>query len=247
MKKAALVVIGDEILTGKVKDENSFIFAKTMFERGVEVGRIEVIPDVILDIGATVTKLAQTYDYVCTSGGVGPTHDDRTFDGIAYGFSLPIKEHAEAVNYFQTAQARAGRGREVSLAQRKMLAFPSPCQVHFIEPLWLPLVVVKNVYIFPGVPFLFTKLMHGFAHLFNGGKFFREIIFTDLAESQIAFDLKIVQDHHPDVAIGSYPQAPGMAYNVMVSIEGRIEESVVKVTKELVPLIKGRKTVDIPY
>jgi molybdenum cofactor synthesis domain-containing protein len=247
VKKAALVVIGDEILTGKVKDENSFIFAQIMFERGVEVGRIEVIPDVICDIGDTVKRLAQNYDYVCTSGGVGPTHDDRTFEGIAYGFSLPIKEHSEAVNYFQSAQARAGRGQEISLAQRKMLAFPSPCQVHFIEPLWLPLVIVKNVYIFPGVPFLFTKLIEGFAHLFNGGKFFREIVFTDLAESQIAFDLKIVQDNNPDVAIGSYPQAPGTAYNVMVTVEGRHEKSVNNVAKELIPLIKGRKTADHPY
>jgi molybdopterin-biosynthesis enzyme MoeA-like protein len=112
--------------------------------------------------------------------------------------------------------------------------------VYFIEPLWLPLVVVKNVYIFPGVPYLFSKLMQGFAHLFNGGKFFREIVFTDLAESQIAYDLKVLQDNNPDVAIGSYPQALGKPYNVMVTVEGRIEESVNKVTRELIPLIEGR-------
>jgi len=248
VKTAALVVIGDEILTGKVKDENSFIFTNTMFERGVQVGRIEVIPDLVVDIGESVTRLAKIFDYVCTSGGVGPTHDDRTFDGIAYGFSLPITEHSEALNYFQKAQVRAGRGKEISLAQRKMLAFPSPCQVYFVDPLWLPLVVVKNVYIFPGVPYLFAKLITSFAHLFDGGKFFREIVFTDLPESQIALELKTLQDNNPDVAIGSYPQGPPpKSYNVMVTVEGRVEQSVCKVANELIPLIDGRKTAENPY
>lgn len=242
MKTAALIVIGDEILTGKVKDENSFVFAKTIFERGVRVKQIVVIPDEIPVIAQTVAQYSKNYDYVCTSGGVGPTHDDRTFDGVAQAFSFPIEEHQEAINYFHNAQVRAGRGEHISDAQKKMLQFPTPCEVFFVEPLWLPLVVVKNVYVFPGVPFLFESLMNGLSYLFKGGKFYRELIYTDKTESSIAWDLKAVQDQHPTVAIGSYPQMPDKSFRVMITVEGIEENIVTSVAQAIVPLIQGRRT-----
>jgi molybdenum cofactor synthesis domain-containing protein len=242
VKTSALIVIGDEILTGKVKDENSYVFAEAMFDRGVRVERIFVIPDNIKVIGETVRNAANAFDYVLTSGGVGPTHDDITFDGIAYAFNLPICDHKVAIDYFRNAQSDAGRGEIVSEAQMKMLRFPTPCTVHFIKPLWLPLVIVRNVFIFPGVPYLFQTMLNGFSNLFEGGKFFRQIIFTDKAESKIAFDLKAVADQHPDVSIGSYPQMPGKPYNVMVTIEGIEEEKVCLVASQLLPLIDGRKS-----
>ncbi len=242
VKTSALIVIGDEILTGKVKDENSFVFAQAMFDQGVRVERILVIPDDIHVIARAVQEFSARYDYVLTSGGVGPTHDDKTFDGVALGFNVSIERHEEAVKYFGDAQRAAGRGETISDAQMKMLRFPTPCVVHFIEPLWLPLVVVKNVFVFPGVPFLFQTMINGFAHLFLGGKFYREIIFTDKSESKIAFDLKAVQDQYPDVNIGSYPQMSGTPYNVMVTIEGVEEGKVSTATSLLLPLIDGRKT-----
>ncbi len=240
VKTAALVVIGDEILTGKVKDENSYVFAQAMFDRGVRVERIFIIPDKIEIIADTVRAAASAYDYVLTTGGVGPTHDDVTFEGIALSFSLPIEPHQEAIDYFRRAQTAAGRGETISDAQMKMLCLPTPCAVHFINPLWLPLVVVGNVYIFPGVPRLFQIMINGFIDLFVGGQFLRETIFTDQAESTIAFNLKAVQDQNPDVAIGSYPQMPGMPYNVMVTIEGEEECKVLSVATQLLPLIDGR-------
>lgn len=118
-KTACLVVIGDEILTGKVKDDNSFEFAKVMFEQGVHLQRILVIPDEIDVIAQCVRTLAEEFDYVATSGGVGPTHDDKTFDGIAKAFSLPMKEHEEALDYFCKSKASAGHGPQVNDAQRK--------------------------------------------------------------------------------------------------------------------------------
>ncbi len=243
MKNAALIVIGDEILTGKVKDENSFVFASTMFERGVRVERIEVIPDKIDTIADSVRNFSTRFDYVCTSGGVGPTHDDRTLEGIAQAFSLPLVEYEEAFRYFKNAQEKAGRGPNVSDAQRKMLAFPENSQLYFVEPLWLPLVQCKNVYIFPGVPFLFNRLMASFSPLFKGGKFFRETIFTNKSESKIAHDLSLVQAKFDGVNIGSYPQMPGKGFNVMVTIEGEDHEQVATVTELLLPVIEGRREV----
>lgn len=242
MKTSALIVIGDEILTGKIKDENSFVFAETMFDRGVRVEKIIVIPDDIPTIAKTVSEFSDAHDYVVTSGGVGPTHDDKTFDGVAAGFSLPIISHEASVKYFRNAQKTAGRGETISDAQMKMLRFPTPCDVHFIEPLWLPLVVVKNVFVLPGVPFLFRTMMKGFSHLFVGGKFYRAIIYTDKSESRIAPDLEAMQNEFPSVAIGSYPQMPDKPYNVMVTIEGVDQKNVDIVSEQLLPLINGRRT-----
>lgn len=240
MKTAALLVIGDEILSGKVRDENSFLFAKIMYEQGVKVTRIFIIPDDVAVIADKVEKCAKKFDYVLTCGGVGPTHDDRTFDGVAMGLSLPLTLHDEALSYFQQAQSKAGRGEIVSDVQKKMLILPTPCTVHFMEPLWLPLVVAKNVYIFPGVPYLFEKMIRHFAYLFQGGKFYLGCVYTDMPETRIALSLKDVQEKYPEVAIGSYPQMPGASYLVMVTIEGLDNAVVNKVVSEVMPLIDGR-------
>lgn len=245
MKTAALIVIGDEILSGKVKDDNTHVFTQAMFEKGIRVERVFVIPDEIDVIASFVRECSAKYSYVFTSGGVGPTHDDRTLDAIAHAFDLPLAVNEQALAYFRKAQFEAGRGDVVSDAQLKMLCFPHPSQIYFLKPLWLPLVVVNNVYIFPGVPSLFEKMVKGFIDLFQGGKFFRELIFTDKSESTIAFSLKQVQDEHPDVAIGSYPQMPGKPFNVMISIEGLVCEHVSLVASLLLPLINGRKTEDV--
>lgn len=242
VKNAALIIIGDEILTGKVKDENSFIFANAMFNRGVKVGRIEVIPDDILDISKTINNLRSHYDYVCTSGGVGPTHDDKTFLGVAEAFKRPLKEHEEAIEHYLQAQKQAGRGSTITDAQKKMMILPFPCHVYFVESMWLPLVQVENIYIFPGVPFLFEKYLVSLSSLFEGGRFFRRILFTDQQEAAIAQDLGRVQEKYSDVSIGSYPQIPRRTFGVMISIEGTSEEWVKKATEELVPLIEGRLT-----
>ncbi len=243
MKSAALVVIGDEILTGKVKDENSFVFANAMFNQGIKVERIDIIPDTIDVIAEAVRNYSARYDYVATSGGVGPTHDDRTLDGVAKAFQVALKEDSEALRYFKAAQEKAGRGSFVSDAQRKMLLFPEGSQPHFVEPLWLPLIQFKNVYIFPGVPFLFNRLLDGCITLFQGGKFYRELIFTNQSESKIAHDLSKVQEQFSEVSIGSYPQMPGKGFNVMVSIEGEEQHKVKTVTELLLPLIEGRREI----
>ncbi|MCA9508138.1 MAG: competence/damage-inducible protein A [Myxococcales bacterium] len=241
MKKTGLIVIGDEILSGKIKDENSFVFTSVMFERGVKVERIEVIPDQLEAIADTVKRFSSLYDYVCTSGGVGPTHDDRTLEGISLAFRKPLIEHQEAFRYFQLAQEKAGRGSVVSDAQRKMLAFPKGSKVYFVEPLWLPLIQLRNVYIFPGVPFLFERLLKHNSYLFDGSQFFRELIATDKSESTIAHDLSTIQDQFNEVQIGSYPQSPQKDFRVLVSVEGENKDQVLTVANLLLSVLDGRR------
>jgi molybdenum cofactor synthesis domain-containing protein len=240
VKTAVLVIIGDEILTGKVKDENSYVFTKAMFDRGVKVCRIETIPDDIDIIAHEVMKYSSRCDYVCTSGGVGPTHDDRTLAAIAKATERPLKENEEAVAFFKKAQSRAGRGEELSASQLRMLAFPYPAKLYFVEPMWVPLLRVENIFVFPGVPALFENFMRSLAHLFQGDKFYRKIVFTDRFEFSIADVLAKIQNQYDMLSIGSYPQVPRDRYSVMVTVEGAKKEYVDEATDLLLPLIDGR-------
>jgi len=241
VKTAALIIIGDEILTGKVKDDNSLVFARLMFSRGIELKRITVIPDDVAIIAKTIRDFCNTYDYVASSGGIGPTHDDVTLEGVALAFNKKLREHSEAIEYFKTAQERAGRGSHISETQLKMLTYPESAQVYFKSPMWLPLIRVENLYILPGVPSLFIRLLEACADLFVGGQFFyREIIYTDRYESSIAPDLSKIQAKFSSTKIGSYPQEPDKSFRVMVTIEGREEQRVQEAAREIMPLIEGR-------
>lgn len=240
MKTAALIVIGDEILTGKVRDENSFIFANTMFNRGVRVPRIITIPDDVDIIADSVRSFSLNYSYVCTSGGVGPTHDDRTHEAIAKAFNRPLVRNEATAKHFLQSSTDPNKEKLLLEAQEKMLMLPRLSEVYFLPPMWMPLTRVENVFIFPGVPVLFERYMLGFAHLFSGMKFFRKTLYTDKTEIAIAKVLSIVQEKYKTLSIGSYPQIPRKDYGVMVTIEGSDEKLVDEACTEVFSLISGR-------
>jgi molybdenum cofactor synthesis domain-containing protein len=240
VKTAALIIIGDEILTGKVKDENSLVFAKLMFSQGIELKRIIIIPDEVAIIASSVREFCNTYDYVASSGGIGPTHDDMTLEGVSLGLNKKLCQHDEALSYFQAAQESAGRGSHISDIQLKMLTYPESSHVYFAKPMWLGLIRVNNLYILPGVPSLFKRLLEAWAHLFVGDKFFRQVIYTDRFESSIAADLAKIQTKFSTTKIGSYPQEPDKSFRVIVTIEGREEQRVLEAAREILPLIQGR-------
>lgn len=237
---AALLLIGDELLTGKVRDENGYLFAQTMFQNGVFLDAIEVIPDTESIIVERLNYFRKLCTYVVTSGGIGPTHDDRTLSAIAEAFQVPLVLHERSYQFFSEHQKNAGRDEKVSLAQQKMICYPKTAEVFHLEPMWLPLVKVENVYIFPGVPNLFKRLLEGFAHIFQGGKFYLEVIHTDFSESVIAAPLEEIQNRFSDTKIGSYPQPSQASCRVKVTVEGENEDKVKEVTRLLLPLINGR-------
>lgn len=237
---AALLVIGDEILSGKVKDENSFVFTKTMYEQGVTVERIEVIPDIEEIIAERVNHYRARHTYVATSGGVGPTHDDRTLQALSQAFKSPLKLHEASLNYFKEAQIKSGGKDVVSEAQLRMLRYPEVTKVFHAEPSWLPLLVLENVYVFPGVPSLFRQLLESFSSLFVGGKFYLSTIFTDMPETKIAPALSDAAERFSAIKIGSYPQMASGPCRVIVTVEGEDEALVEEVTLLLVPLLDGR-------
>ena len=152
LKTAAVIIIGNEILSGKVKDENSHYLAQGLRELGVELSLVMVIPDRVPDIAEAVSMCSSRYDYVFTSGGIGPTHDDVTIQGIAsaFGVKTEINRKLEEVILSRCGE----RPSDVAL---RMAELPQGAEVIELEGIGFPPVRMKNVFIFPGIPEFMRK------------------------------------------------------------------------------------------
>ena len=171
VRTAACLIIGDEVLNGKTRDSNSNYFARLMFDLGVEVKRIEVIADDESEIIEAARRLTAAYDFVVTSGGIGPTHDDITYEALSKAFDMPLayddetkRRMAEASKHRVTVTPQTPAQ---ALARNRMALFPSGGsgvqEVLFVESsLWVPVVRLKGkLCILPGVPSLFQQLLTG--------------------------------------------------------------------------------------
>src|SRR3989338_6545842 len=155
MPKASAIIIGNEILNGKVQDANSQTLARVLFHCGVKLALIETIPDQAETIIATVQKHAQAFDFVFTSGGIGSTHDDITYEAVARAFDRKLELHPEALKRYT-----AFYGQEPNLARQKMLLLPEGAEILWSPPLWIPTVFINPVYVLPGIPELFTEILN---------------------------------------------------------------------------------------
>jgi len=238
-KKAAAIIIGDEILTGKVRDENTFLLSKLLFKQGLYLSKVEIIPDVVDEIAAVVRRLSNKFDYVFTSGGIGPTHDDKTYESVAKAFELQLEYRENITEKIVAFHNQSLSNIKLTKFQKSMLVFPQPCEIIPTHALWLPLVVVNNVYIFPGVPKLFANLLYAVKDRFSGYVKERILVYTQKAESKIAAILKKIQMQYPDVAIGSYPKYHYDLYSVMISLECFNKEMVKEVANKVEIAIDG--------
>lgn len=236
---AAALIIGDEILSGKVHERNGYELAKVLFDRGVNLVRMEIVSDNIDDIAISLRTLSSRVDYVFTSGGIGPTHDDRTYEAVAKAFELTFKLHEPTVAQFY--EFHRNSKKVMTAAHEKMALLPFPAEVLSVEGLWMPIVHVKNVYVLPGVPPLFDRILSSLSHRFSGLAKSRALIYTHKPETEIAEALENIQARYPAVAIGSYPQAMGHEFNVMVSVEGINHDDVEIVAAQVKNAIAGKE------
>jgi molybdenum cofactor synthesis domain-containing protein len=229
MSTAALLVIGNEILSGKVRDTNSPFLAVELRKLGVDLDRILTIPDEIDVIARETLAMSQAYDYVFTSGGIGPTHDDLTMDGIAKAFGLDIVLNQSMVD----RMARHSKG-PVNEAMRKMALIPEGAEVLDVGGLWFPVVVVRNVHIFPGIPELFEKKFDSIRDRFTGVPFLLRKIYVRENESEIADTLNALLEEFPQLMLGSYPRIKEQEYRVLLTLESRDPDYVDRATETLV-------------
>jgi molybdenum cofactor synthesis domain-containing protein len=215
---AGIIVIGNEILSGKVVDTNSPYLARELRQLGVELERIVVIPDVIDVIADEVRRQSDAFDLVFTSGGVGPTHDDVTLDGVAKAFGGEL-----VLNESLAARIERAQGSAPNESQLKMARIPSGAVLMDSGDLWLPVVVVENVHVFPGIPSLLQKKFESVKERFRGEPFRLRRVFLTRRESEIASVLNAVLSEFPELQMGSYPRTAGEDFYVMVTLESRDE------------------------
>ncbi|MBU0551202.1 competence/damage-inducible protein A [Myxococcota bacterium] len=218
---AAIVLIGDELLSGKVQDVNARYLIERLRALGVDLRRVLILPDDVPTLAEEIPRLAAQVDVVFTSGGVGPTHDDVTMEGIAAGFGAPLFQHPEL-----EALLRARRGDQLREAHLRMARVPEGTTLIPGGVIRWPTTLFRNVYIFPGIPELLRAKFEAIAPRLQGARIYADAIELEADEGAIAPLLEATQDDF-NVAIGSYPRfSEGAGLWVRITVESRDEAAV---------------------
>ena len=238
---AAILVIGDEILSGKTADQNAQLLIGELRELGVALKRILVIPDEVEEVAASVRELSARFDYVFTSGGVGPTHDDVTLVGVAQAFGVPIVREAELEARLRRYFGERPGG--VDEAKLRMADVPEGAALIETAEMRWPVLALGNVYILPGVPELFRKKFLALRERFRVAPFFARAIYTLEDEFDIAAQLSAVAAAHSAVAIGSYPNFSAPEYKVKLTLESKDEAALNAATEALLAVLDSARLV----
>ena len=199
---AAILIIGNEILSGRTKDTNTSTLAIWLNSLGVKVEEVRVIPDIEATIVNTLNILKKKYNYVFTTGGIGPTHDDITAQSISKAFGLKYEINKEAYkileHYYKPGEFNAGR--------QKMCWMPANAKLILNPTSGAPGFIVENVFTLPGVPSILQSMLGSLKNQIVGGEpIISKTINLKTVESEIAKSLELVQNNNNDVEIGSYP------------------------------------------
>jgi FAD synthetase len=234
-KTAGIIIIGDEILSGKVHDDNSFFMAKELWAHGIRVCRISIISDSIDEIAGEVRDFSRRYDYIFTSGGIGPTHDDITIEGISKAFDVRTVVH---VTLKEILEKKLGN---LSPEQLKMAEVPEGAELVNDETISFPLIKFRNVFVFPGIPQLLRKKFLAIEKLFNEPAIYLKKVYLNESESRIAPILNGIVGRYGNVKIGSYPEVDNKDYSVMVTMESPDEAALNLSFRELLSRIPEEK------
>jgi molybdenum cofactor synthesis domain-containing protein len=231
-RTAGIVVIGNEILSGKVTDTNSGFLARELRKRGVDVRRIVVIPDDLEEIAETVAEFHRRYDYVFTSGGVGPTHDDVTIEGIARAFGRRVVREPGL-----EAKLRDFYKDKVNEARLKMSEVPEGAELIFGGALAFPTMKVENVYILPGIPEILQSKFLAIAERFVSEPYHLRVVYTREGEGTIAEYLNETLRRFPRLLLGSYPKIGDPEYAVKLTLESKDRDYVDRALAHLLSIL----------
>ncbi|WP_420264661.1 competence/damage-inducible protein A [Candidatus Magnetominusculus dajiuhuensis] len=227
LKTAGIIIIGDEVLSGKVEDVNSSFAAKGLRLKGIDVRRISVISDDVGEIAAETINFSRRYDYVFTSGGLGPTHDDVTIEGISKGFGVDIAIHGDL-----KAILVGHYGDKLTPERLKMAEVPAGSELIKHASIKFPIIQFKNVYILPGQPELFRDKFKVLEQVLSSELpiLLTKVYITEY-ESEIAPSLNVIVAENKDVKIGSYPVMRNADYRVMLTLESMDGEALNRTIK----------------
>ncbi len=201
MTTAAALIIGEEILGGRCADANGPWLLGFLRARGVRARHVAYVPDVLDDIAEAVARLAPQHDWLLSSGGVGPTHDDITFEGVARGLGLPLERRAELVAVLERRLRSP-----VNEAALRMADVPRGAELWWDGEIAYPVVTVRNVIVLPGLPSLFRAKLEAVGHRLRGRLPGTASLFSTAYETAFADLLRRATERFPAVKIGSYPR-----------------------------------------
>jgi molybdenum cofactor synthesis domain-containing protein len=229
-KTAAIIVIGNEILSGKVVDTNAAFLCGELRSLGVALRRILVIPDELDEIAQAVRSYKPAFDIVFTSGGVGPTHDDITMAGIALALNRRVIRHP-----ILEQKIREFSGDKINEARLKLAEVPEGAELVFAAgDMNFPAIHVENLYILPGIPEIFRDKFLAIKARFAVDPYFLRVVYTRSAESTIAQYLNRTLDAFPLLQLGSYPKLGDPEYRVRVTLESKDKDYVNRAFEHLV-------------
>ena len=230
-RTAGIILIGNEILSGKIADLNAAYLCRELRGLGVDVRRITVIPDDVEVIGREVAEFHKTYDHVFTSGGVGPTHDDVTMEGIARGLGISVVRHPDLV-----ARLRVVYADNLNEARLRMAEVPEGAELLAGE-LRFPAVAIRNIYILPGIPEIFREKFEAIKERFRGAPFHLRTIYVRIGEGALAAHLNGMLRTFPDLLCGSYPKLSHPEYKVRVTLESQDSDYLARAFTDLMARI----------
>jgi molybdenum cofactor synthesis domain-containing protein len=215
-KTAGIILVGNEILSGKIEDANAAYLCRELRALGVDVARITVIPDEVQLIAEEVASFSRKFDVVFTSGGVGPTHDDVTIEGVARAMGAPVVRHPYLVELLE----RYYRGK-VTEAALRMAEIPDGAELVGGETVRFPTILMRNVYVLPGVPEIFRAKFEALRERFRDQPIHLRNVFVTIGEGTLADFLNRLLGDFPLLQLGSYPEFSNPEYKVKVTLESR--------------------------
>ena len=235
---AAILIIGNEILSGRTQDTNTSTLAIWLNTIGVKVEEVRVIPDIEKTIIDTLNFFRTNYDYVFTSGGIGPTHDDITAESVSKAFGIKYEMHKEA---FKILQAYYKPG-EFNEGRQKMVWMPENANLILNPTSGAPGFNVENVFCLPGVPSILKSMLGGITNKIVGGEpILSHTISLRTVESEIANSLTKVQDDNKDVEIGSYPFFQAGKLGVSIVLRSENQSRIDKCNLQILKFVNDKK------
>jgi molybdenum cofactor synthesis domain-containing protein len=234
---AAVLVIGDEILSGRTKDKNIGYIAEYLTAIGIDLKEVRVVPDDEPEIVAALNALRARYTYVFTTGGIGPTHDDITADAIAKAFGVPIRYNPQAVEILSARLTQTGG--TMNEARMRMTRMPAGAELVLNKISAAPGFRIENVIVMAGIPQVMQAMLdHVAPQLKTGAKMLSESVRADCREGDIGTELGAIAKAHPDVMIGSYPFMDERGANAHVVMRSRDPQKLVAVKAAVEAMLK---------
>ncbi|RUU78203.1 competence/damage-inducible protein A [Mesorhizobium sp. M7A.F.Ca.MR.362.00.0.0] len=235
---AAMLVIGDEILSGRTKDKNIGHLADIMTAIGIDLKEVRVVPDEEEEIIAAVNAVRSRYTYVFTTGGIGPTHDDITADSISKAFGVPCEYDARA--YAMLEASYAARGIEYTQARKRMARMPRGADLIDNPVSVAPGFRIGNVHVMAGVPSIFQAMLDNVVPTLKAGtKMLSATVPCPFGEGLIGGPLGDIQKAHPDTIIGSYPKYGDGKFWTELVVRARNQEALDAARADVEAMVAG--------